>query len=93
MALWTEWWAWMSAALVMATLEVLVPGYIFLGFAVGAGVMGLLMLFGVSAGGLALTLVVFAVLSLISYLVMRRVFGLRKGQVKIWDTDINDNPK
>ena len=68
MPLWTEWWVWMSGALILATLEVLIPGYIFLGFAIGAGVMGLLILLGVSATGLALTLVIFAVLSLISYL-------------------------
>jgi len=80
----------MSAAVVLATLEVLVPGYIFLGFALGAAVMGLLILVGISAKGLALTLVIFAILSLASYLVMRKVFGLRTGQVKIWDTDIND---
>ena len=90
MALWLEWWFWMAGALALATLEVIVPGYIFLGFAFGAGVMGLLMLFGVTLSGLALTLAIFAVMSLVSYLVMRRVFGLRKGQVKIWDTDIND---
>ena len=91
MPLWTEWWFWMAGALVLATLEVLIPGYIFLGFAIGAGVVGLMMLFGISGIGLALTLVIFAVLSLISYLVMRKVFGLKTGQVKIWDTDINDN--
>ncbi|WP_375255874.1 NfeD family protein [Yoonia sp.] len=90
MALWTEWWVWMSGALILATLEVLIPGYIFLGFAVGAGVMGLLILLGVSATGFALTLVIFAVLSLISYLAMRKVFGLKKGQVKVWETDVND---
>ena len=90
MPLWTEWWVWMSGALILATLEVLIPGYIFLGFALGAGMMGLLILFGVSASGLAITLVIFAVLSLISYLVMRKVFGLRTGQVKIWETDVND---
>ncbi len=90
MPIWTEWWVWMSAALILATLEVLIPGYIFLGFAIGAGVMGLLILLGVSASGLALTLVIFAILSLLSYLAMRKYFGLRKGQVKIWDTDIND---
>ncbi|WP_394181039.1 NfeD family protein [Yoonia maritima] len=90
MPLWTQWWVWMSAAVVLATLEVLVPGYIFLGFALGAAVMGLLILVGISAKGLALTLVIFAILSLASYLVMRKVFGLRTGQVKIWDTDIND---
>lgn len=89
MALWMEWWFWMAGALALATLEVLVPGYIFLGFAVGAAMMGLLMLFGLTASGLALTLAIFAVMSLVSYLVMRKFFGLRKGQVKIWDTDIN----
>ena len=85
-----EWWVWMSGALILATLEVLIPGYIFLGFAIGAGVMGLLILLGVSATGLALTLVIFAILSLISYLAMRKYFGLKTGQVKIWDTDVND---
>ena len=33
MMLWTEWWVWMAGALALATLEVIVPGYIFLGFA------------------------------------------------------------
>lgn len=90
MPLWTEWWVWMSGALVLATLEVLIPGYIFLGFAIGAAVMGVLILLGVSAGGFALTLVIFAALSLAAYIGMRKVFGLQSGQVKIWDTDIND---
>lgn len=90
MPLWTLWWVWMSAAVVLATLEVILPGYIFLGFAIGAAMMGVLILVGVSATGLAFTLLIFAVLSLVSYLVMRKVFGLRSGQVKIWDTDIND---
>lgn len=90
MPLWTQWWVWMSAALILATAEVLLPGYIFLGFAMGAAVMGVLILLGISATGFALTLVIFAVLSLISYIAMRKFFGLRKGQVKIWDTDINE---
>ena len=90
MMLWTEWWVWMAGALALATLEVIVPGYIFLGFALGAAMLGLLILFGVNATGLALTLVVFAVLSLVSYVVLRRVLGVRNGQVKIWDRDIND---
>ena len=90
MVLWAEWWVWMSGALILATLEVLIPGYIFLGFAIGAGLLGLLILFGINATGLALTFVIFAVLSLLSYLAMRRFFRLRKGQVKVWETDIND---
>jgi len=39
---------------------------------------------------LPVMLVVFAVLSLIAYLVMRKIFGLRTGSVKVWDRDIND---
>jgi len=91
MPIWTEWWVWMSGAVVLATLEVLIPGYIFLGFAIGAAVMSVLIMIGISASGLAVTLFVFAVLSLISYLLMRKFFALKTGQVKIWETDVNDN--
>lgn len=90
MPLWMEWWVWMSVAVLLATLEVLVPSWIFLGFSIGAAVMGLLLLIGISISGLAMTLVIFAVLSLIAYIAMRKVFGLKTGQVKIWDRDIND---
>ncbi|MEM8538186.1 MAG: hypothetical protein AAGF56_10020 [Pseudomonadota bacterium] len=91
MPLWTEWWFWMSGAVVLATLEVLIPGYIFLGFALGAAVMSVLIMMGVSASGLAVTLFIFAILSLASYLLMRKFFALKTGQVKIWETDVNDN--
>lgn len=89
--LWTEWWVWMTGALALITLEVLIPGYFFLGFALGALVMGVILLADVVTLSLPVTLVVFAVLSLLAWLAMRRIFGLRNGQVKIWDRDINDN--
>lgn len=90
MPLWSEWWVWMSAALALATLEVIVPGYIFLGFAIGSFIVGALLLLGLSGLSLPIMLVIFAVLSLGAYLAMRKVFGLKTGQVKIWDRDIND---
>ncbi len=90
MILWEQWWVWMSGAVLLATLEVLAPGYIFLGFALGALALGLLLLVQIPLGGFAMTILVFAVLSLIAYLLMRRVFGLKSGSVKIWDRDIND---
>ncbi|MFT5065438.1 MAG: hypothetical protein ACJAXK_002509 [Yoonia sp.] len=90
MMLWELSWVWFSAALVLATAEVLVPGFVFLGFALGALALGLVLTV-IQLGGLAITLVVFAVLSLVAYLAMRRVFGLKTGSVKIWDRDINDN--
>ena len=88
--LWELSWVWFSAALVLATAEVLVPGDVFLGFALGALAVGLVLTV-IIVGGLAITLVIFAVFSLVAYLAMRRVFGLKTGSVKIWDRDINDN--
>ena len=90
MALLDQWWVWMSASLLLATLEVLVPGYVFLGFALGALGVGLLMTV-VSLSGIATMLLIFAVLSLAAYLGLRRVFGLKTGSVKVWDRDINEN--
>ena len=93
--MWALWWVWMAAALALGILEMLVPAFLFLGFALGAGLTGLTLLFG---GDLALwlgaslprLLVYFAVLSLIAWLALRKAVGVRHGQVKIWDRDIND---
>jgi membrane protein implicated in regulation of membrane protease activity len=90
MPIWAEWWFWLSASLVLATAEVILPGYIFLGFAVGAFVLGAGMFLGLTGMSLPFTLVIFAVLSLAAYLGLRYIFGLKSGQVKIWEKDIND---
>lgn len=93
--MWSLWWVWLAGGLVLAILEMLAPGFILLGFAIGAGVVGVLFLLpGVistlMAGSLPLTLVIFALLSGISWYLLRRLVGVRKGQVKIWKDDIND---
>ena len=91
MSLVNEWWVWMGASLVLAILEVFAPGWIFLGFAVGAFFLGAMIALGVGTGlSLAWSLVIFAALSLVAYVLMRQLFGVRRGQVKIWDRDIND---
>jgi len=85
------WWAWVVFGFALGVLEILVPGYIFLGFAIGAIVTGVLVGFGVPAGLPALILI-FAVASLAGWLFLRRAVGVRQGQVKVWDRDINDQP-
>ena len=85
------WWAWVILGFALGVLEVLAPGFIFLGFAIGAVVTGALVGRGLPAGVPALILI-FAVVSVVAWLVLRRVVGVREGQVKIWDRDINDNP-
>ncbi|WP_417278752.1 NfeD family protein [Celeribacter sp.] len=86
-----QWWVWAVAAIALMGLEVLAPGFIFLGFGVGAGIVALLLAVGLFGSNIAVILLIFAVLSLVAWLVMRQVFGVRKGQVKVWDKDINDD--
>lgn len=86
-----SWWAWVVLGFALGVLEILAPGYIFLGFAIGAVLTGVVVGIGVTAGVPALILI-FAIASVIAWLVLRRTMGIRRGQVKIWDRDINDNP-
>lgn len=87
--LWATWWVWVAGAIALGILEMLAPGFIFLGFAVGAAVVGFLLLIGV-VPSLPWILVLFAAISLATWLVLRRVVGVRKGQSKRIDIDINE---
>jgi membrane protein implicated in regulation of membrane protease activity len=91
MALWQEWWVWIVIGVTLAVAEVILPGFILLGFAIGAALVGLLLLIGLLGGNFYVLLLIFAVASLVSWIVLRRLVGIRKGQVKIWDRDINEN--
>lgn len=87
--IWEIWWAWVAAGIGLAILEVLAPGFVFLGFAIGAVVVGVLVALGLVLA-LAWSLVVFAVVSLMAWLALRQVFGIRKGQRTVFDRDINE---
>lgn len=88
---WSVWWVWVVAGFVIGALEVVVPGYIFLGFAIGAVMTGLFIGFGILSGGPAFLVLTFALCSVVAWLALRRTMGVRRGQVKVWDRDINDN--
>ncbi len=88
--MWGVWWVWMVAGFALGVLEVLAPGFIFLGFAIGAVVTGLVVALGITAS-FPLLLLIFAVLSFIAWLILKRAFGRVSGQVKLWDRDVNDN--
>ena len=93
--LWSEWWVWAAFAFALVILEVLAPSYIFLGFGIGAGMMaGLFALGGplgeFFAGSWAWTLAGFAVTSLVAWIALRAVLGVRRNQVKTFSEDIND---
>ena len=94
--MWAAWWIWGAAAVVLAIGEVLLPSFVLLGFALGAAVVAALLLFGGPlsvwlAASLPLLLLIFAVVSLLCWLALRRWVGVYRGQVKRFDHDINDN--
>ena len=90
------WWVWVVAGCVLGIFEILAPAFVFLGFAIGAVLTGVILWLGLPPAGWMDAsgpkhLLVFGVLSLLAWLVLRAVFGLKQGQVKTWDRDINDN--
>lgn len=88
--MWATWWVWVAGAVGLGILEMLALGYIFLGFAIGAAAVGILLATGLSLS-LPLLLVLFAAASLLAWFALRRLLGQRKGQVKVWDRDINED--
>ncbi len=89
--IWALWWVWGLGAIALLILEVFAPGFLFLGFGVGAAVVAGLLALGLGSSNVVILALVFAVISMVAWYAMRRVFGVRKGQVKIWDKDINDD--
>jgi len=90
------WWLWVLAGLGLAVLEILVPAYVFLGFAIGAVATGLILAVGgpfaaVLGGSLPIAFLVFVLLSGAAWLGLRTWLGVRKGQARIWDRDINED--
>jgi len=92
MALWQEWWIWLTAGGLLAILELMMPGQILLGFAAGAVLTGLLLAAGLLGGSGPVLLFVFALASLAAWAVFRKVFHGKAEGPKVWHTDINDNP-
>lgn len=94
--MWAQWWVWGLVALGLGILEVLVPAYVFLGFALGAFVTAVILLVGGPlalwlGGSLAGVLLVFAVASLLAWLGLRRALGPRSGETKVFHRDINED--
>ncbi|MFN3938307.1 MAG: NfeD family protein [Gemmobacter sp.] len=88
--MWAVWWVWVAGGIAIGTLELLLPGYVFVGFSVGAVLTGLLIAAGLVGGSLPQLLFVFAVLSVLAWFLLRRFLGTRPGQVKRIDRDINE---
>jgi hypothetical protein len=88
----------MLVALALGIVELLAPSWIALGFALGAGLVGLGLLTGLFPSLIAMMggygpgvlLVAFALLSLLSWFVLRQVFGPLAAETKTFEDDVND---
>jgi membrane protein implicated in regulation of membrane protease activity len=86
----TLWWVWICIALALGVLELLAPGFIFLGFAIGGIAMaGVVALF--PATNVPALLAIFAILSLISWIILRVMFRRQSSGARIVTRDINEN--
>ena len=86
----TLWWIWICIALALGVLELLAPGFIFLGFAIGGLVMaGVVAIF--PATNVPALLAIFAILSLFSWIVLRLVFRRQSSGARVVTRDINEN--
>ncbi|MBW0158560.1 hypothetical protein OE699_10290 [Sedimentimonas flavescens] len=89
--LWQQAWFWVAAGVVLGALEMLIPGFFLLGFAIGALVVGFLVWLDLMGSSLPALLLVMAATAVPAWLIARRIAGVRSGQNKIWDRDINEN--
>jgi len=89
--LWQQPWVWVAGGVALAALEMLAPGFYLLGLAAGALLVGVLVWVGVMGTSLSVMVLVMAVTAVPVWLIARRLVGVRAGQVKRWDRDINEN--
>lgn len=85
----TIWWVWICVALALGMIELLVPGFIFLGFAIAALVMAVIV-FVLPATNVAALLAVFAILSLVAWIALKLVFRRQSSGARIITHDINE---
>ncbi|MBZ4023618.1 hypothetical protein CKO11_14275 [Rhodobacter sp. TJ_12] len=88
---WKDPWIWVVVGLFLGALEMVLPGFILLGFAAGAILVGGLLWIGLLGDSLPLAILVLALAALGVWFAMRKVAGVRPGQTRIWDRDINEN--
>ena len=84
------WWVWLAAALVIGLAEVLLPGFIFLGFAIAAVLMSGVVLVAPDLGAPAL-LAIYGGTAVLCWIGLRVVFKKQSSGARIVTRDINDN--
>jgi membrane protein implicated in regulation of membrane protease activity len=84
------WWVWLSVALALALVEIVLPGFIFLGFAIGAAALAVIVAVIGMPFGAPVAVALFAGLSLIAWIALRVIFRNQRSGARIIRHDIND---
>ncbi|MCG6904782.1 MAG: hypothetical protein LJE68_19085 [Rhodobacter sp.] len=84
------WWVWLSVALALALVEIVLPGFIFLGFAIGAAALAVIVAVIGMPFGAPVAVALFAGLSLIAWIALRVIFRNQRSRARIIRHDIND---
>ena len=89
------WWIWIAGGIVLVILEVFLPVFWFIGLAIGAIIVGILLAVAGPdswlGGSPAMILLLFSLFSLIAWGVIRKVVGVRKGQLHVASKDVNED--
>ncbi|MEM9969320.1 MAG: hypothetical protein AAF755_14705 [Pseudomonadota bacterium] len=83
------WWVWICIALVLGVIELLAPAFIFLGFAIGAVVVAVIVAI-VSFTNIPALLALFATLSLIAWVALKLLFRRQSSGARVIREDINE---
>ena len=88
---------WLAFGIVLGILELLLPGFVLLGFGIGAvAVWSVLLICGPETfegpAGVAYIGVIWGLLSLIAWTVIRRLPGAKANNARVIENDINDSP-
>ena len=89
----TLWWVWIGFALILAIIEILLPSFIFLGFAIGAAAMAVLVgLLGTPMAQMSFNamMAIFAGLSLVGWIALRFAFKGKTAGAQTFTEDVND---
>ena len=87
--------SWLVAAVVISFVELIAPGFVFLGLGIAAATIGLLLIpFGgwleQWSLGWAAMLACYGLFSFLGWVVLRQLLGVHHSQVKIITEDINE---
>lgn len=87
-ALLSVWWVWLAFGGLLLIFELLVPAFIFLGFALGAGFTAVIV--AMATPSTPMKFLIFAIASVLAWGVLRWLIPPAPKSVKRFENDIND---